>query len=303
MVRDTEGSHNPEGDDLGPLQALANKLEALKDKHSQWEEQTARTIVEKNTTNHYDMGVYKHVKRALQHSAITTHKSPQLENILQAAYQFVKVAPVAPTKGTNKDSSKYMKPEQKTIVEMYLGALMSAGALKETNEQQVMQHTGAPIENPLFLKEDSENGDWDFRVILDARSANKYVKWDKTAAIALKRLIPLMREKQNIAAHLKKTQIGSLKYHTKLDLLGAYYQMRLPDHIKYYTTFRWKNQLYCFNTMPYGMGIASSVLNVLTKYLLGRIWQQMENGQATSNNNKALSETSLGYLTQQIHTG
>jgi hypothetical protein len=222
--------------------------------------------------NKYDAGVHKHFKRCLQHSNLTLEKQPGMQRILDAAFALVKVEPPLPVKGIPKDGCKYLRQEQRVLVEAYLGSLMCAGALMETTPEEVAQNLGTMIENPLFLKEDSENGDWDFRVILDARNANKYVKWDKVAATALKRLIPLMREKQSIATHITKVQIGALKYHSKVDLLGAYYQVRLPGKLKYYTTFRWDGRLYCFNAMPYGLGIASSVLNVMTKYLVGQIW-------------------------------
>lgn len=299
---DDESEATPSnGEDIANLKEAYAKITALKEHQAKWEDLVTGTLIPKNSNNNYDSGVRKHFKRCLQHSSISLEKSPHVDRILQAAYHFVTVKPALPTKGNNRDSAKFLRPEQTTLVEAYLGALMSAGALKETTEQEVMNHTGAPIENPLFLKEDSENGAWDFRVILDARPANRYIKWDKTGAIALKRLIPLMREKQNVAAHMKKTQIGNLRYHTKLDLLGAYYQLRLPDRIKYYTTFRWKGKLYCFNSMPYGLGVASSVLNVVTKYLIGQFWQSMLFDRKQQSPPQEMAPLAL--LTEQIHNG
>lgn len=50
--------------------------------------------------------------------------------------------------------------------------------------------------------------------------------------------------------------LGQARYFSTLDATSGYYQIALETKDKHKTAFRWKNESFCFNRMPFGLSEA-----------------------------------------------
>lgn len=109
----------------------------------------------------------------------------------------------------------------------------------------------------MVPKKDAAGEKTDFRLVVDYRKLNE-------ASISIQFPIPQI--------HSIIDRLGKCKYFSCLDLHGAFYQIKLNENSKNYTTFENNNFSYRFISMPQGLQTSPAVMqnavNLLFKEIL-----------------------------------
>ena len=133
-------------------------------------------------------------------------------------------------------------PQEAEAVDSEIQKFLEKGIVKPSTHEP-----GEFISN-IFLRPKKESGS--FRVILNLRALNKFVKYEHFKMDGLDKAVKMMRQDCFMAS---------------MDLKDAYFSVPIhPDHQKYLKFF-WKGQLMTFVCMPQGLASAPRTFTKLTK--------------------------------------
>ena len=119
------------------------------------------------------------------------------------------------------------------------------------------EHEPGEFISNIFLRPKKEPGA--FRVILNLRVLNKFVRYEHFKMDGLDKAIKMMRDNCFMAS---------------MDLKDAYFSVAIhPDHQKYFK-FQWKGELYRFLCMPQGLASAPRVFSKLAKVPYSKLRDQ-----------------------------
>lgn len=126
-------------------------------------------------------------------------------------------------------------------------------------ELNVISHSKSPFNSPVWIvpKKDSENGEKNYRIVIDYRRLNEITIQDN---------YPL----PNIADIID--QLGNAKYFTVMDLTSSFHQIALRPCDRYKTAFTVLGSHYEFNRMPFGLiNSAAAFQRIMSQVLDGLI--------------------------------
>ena len=140
-----------------------------------------------------------------------------------------------------RNAIQYTPLEEQTL-DTEVSSLLEKGAISPVPENQ------AYLVSPLFAipKRDSDK----FRTILDLRQLNEFVRY----------------------SHFKMDGLGTVKdllrqgdYMVKIDLTDAFYHVPIARKDRRLLQFRWKDVLYQYNCLPFGLASAPRTFTKVTK--------------------------------------
>eukprot|EP00918_Siedleckia_nematoides_P040818 GHVU01088595.1.p1 GENE.GHVU01088595.1~~GHVU01088595.1.p1 ORF type:complete len:1196 (-),score=85.30 GHVU01088595.1:1591-4887(-) len=191
-------------------------------------------------------------------SVLTSNETQQLNDLLNEfshVFDPPKVSKLPPIelevteKKEIKARRKVFSPDQETEIEKQIASMLEKGIISEAPEPC---HYVSPI--TLARKAD---GTW--RFCINYCRLNKILITDHT-------VIPLIEELVEL--------VQGCKYFISLDCATGYWQIGLSDNSKTFTTFAYKDKLYFFNVLPFGLTNAPSCFQRRMMKIFHKLWRK-----------------------------
>jgi len=139
--------------------------------------------------------------------------------------------------------------QEREFVDKQIDLLLGKGAIEQST------HEVGEFVNNIFLRP-KKDGSW--RMILNLKPLNKFVKYTKFKMDTLRTVLPLIKP-------------GS--YLASIDLQDAYYTVKMHEDHQKYLKFIWNNTLYKFVVLPFGYAQAPRRFTKLMKPIYSTLRQ------------------------------